>query len=57
MGFIRRASITKPEGEVGKTWPGVVIGFFVAFGGVLFGFVCALNLQYTQGVHSDGVQI
>ncbi|GJN69962.1 plasma membrane low glucose sensor [Purpureocillium lilacinum] len=59
MGFIRRASITKPEGEVGKTWPGVVIGFFVAFGGVLFGYDTGtisgiIAMPYWQDTFSTG---
>ncbi|KAF2457097.1 glucose transporter-like protein [Lineolata rhizophorae] len=29
---------TKPADEAGKTWPAIVIGLFVAFGGVLFGY-------------------
>lgn len=29
----------KPEHEEGKAWPAIVIGIFVAFGGVLFGCV------------------
>ncbi|KAF2811283.1 glucose transporter-like protein [Mytilinidion resinicola] len=31
-------SLKKPDGEVGKTWPAICIGLFVAFGGVLFGY-------------------
>ncbi|KAJ6782138.1 hypothetical protein PWT90_11140 [Aphanocladium album] len=38
MGFLRKASLSKPENEVGKTWPAIAMGFFVAFGGVLFGY-------------------
>jgi MFS transporter, SP family, sugar:H+ symporter len=34
MGFRR----IKPEGEAGKAWPAIMIGLFVAFGGVLFGY-------------------
>lgn len=29
--------IKKPEEAAGKAWPAIVIGLFVAFGGVLFG--------------------
>lgn len=32
-------AIKKPSEEAGKAWPAIVIGFFVAFGGVLFGYV------------------
>lgn len=28
----------KPEGVPGKAWPAIAIGFFVAFGGLLFGY-------------------
>ncbi|KAK9481393.1 general substrate transporter [Lipomyces japonicus] len=34
MGF----QFVKPEGTPGKTWPAIVIGLFVAFGGVLYGY-------------------
>ncbi|KAF2203713.1 high affinity glucose transporter RGT2 [Delitschia confertaspora ATCC 74209] len=30
--------LTKPEGVPGKSWPAILIGLFVAFGGVLFGY-------------------
>jgi SP family sugar:H+ symporter-like MFS transporter len=33
MGF----ALKKPEDVSGKSWPAIVIGLFVAFGGVLFG--------------------
>jgi SP family sugar:H+ symporter-like MFS transporter len=28
----------KPTDTVGKTWPAIAVGLFVAFGGVLFGY-------------------
>lgn len=31
--------LNKPDGDAGKTWPAIAIGFFVAFGGVLYGYV------------------
>merc|ERR1711939_81062 len=31
-------AIKKPEGVPGRSWPAIVIGLFVAFGGVLFGY-------------------
>lgn len=31
-------SLKKPEGVPGRSWPAIVIGLFVAFGGVLFGY-------------------
>lgn len=38
MNALRRASLPKPE-EAGKAWPAIAIGMFVAFGGVLYGYV------------------
>lgn len=34
MGF----ALKKPEDVPGASWPAIVIGLFVAFGGVLFGY-------------------
>lgn len=31
-------ALKKPQGVPGKSWPAIVIGLFVAFGGVLFGY-------------------
>jgi hypothetical protein len=31
--------LSKPDNDAGSSLSAVVIGFFVAFGGVLFGFV------------------
>ncbi|KAH7407902.1 putative glucose transporter rco-3 [Cadophora sp. MPI-SDFR-AT-0126] len=31
-------ALKKPEGVPGRSWPAIVIGLFVAFGGVLFGY-------------------
>lgn len=31
-------ALQKPAGEPGAAWPAIVIGLFVAFGGVLFGY-------------------
>ena len=38
MGF----AIRKPDDAVGSATPAIVIGLFVAFGGVLFGYVIVL---------------
>ncbi|KJZ70832.1 hypothetical protein HIM_09791 [Hirsutella minnesotensis 3608] len=59
MGALRKASLSKPEGEAGKSWPGIVIGFFVAFGGVLFGYDTGtisgiLAMPYWQNLFSTG---
>jgi hypothetical protein len=31
-------ALKKPVGVPGKSWPAIIIGLFVAFGGVLFGY-------------------
>jgi hypothetical protein len=33
-----RFAIQKPADTVGATWPAVLTGLFIAFGGFLFGF-------------------
>jgi MFS transporter, SP family, sugar:H+ symporter len=38
--------LQKPEGSVGSALPAILVGLFVAFGGVLFGYV---YLFYMQG--------
>lgn len=32
------AVLGKPEGEPGSAWPSILVGIFVAFGGVLYGY-------------------
>ncbi|KAJ4242825.1 Plasma membrane low glucose sensor [Fusarium falciforme] len=59
MGIFRKASLSRPEGEAGKTWPAIAIGFFVAFGGVLFGYDTGtisgiLAMPYWQRLFSTG---
>jgi len=59
MNTLRRASLTKPHGEEGKTWPAIAMGFFVAFGGVLFGYDTGtisgiLAMPYWQRLFSTG---
>lgn len=39
MGFLR---LHKPADIQGKSWPAILIGLFVAFGGVLFGYESAI---------------
>ncbi|KAI1204416.1 hexose transporter [Annulohypoxylon truncatum] len=51
--------VLKPEEEAGKAWPAIVIGFFVAFGGVLFGYDTGtisgiLAMDYWQNLFSTG---
>ncbi|KAI8624982.1 high-affinity glucose transporter RGT2 [Xylariaceae sp. FL1651] len=51
--------IAKPHEEAGKTWPAIAIGFFVAFGGVLFGYDTGtisgiLSNPYWQTLFSTG---
>ncbi|RHZ57436.1 hypothetical protein CDV55_101726 [Aspergillus turcosus] len=55
MGFM----LKKPEGVPGRSWPAIVIGFFVAFGGVLFGYDTGtisgiLAMPYWQALFSTG---
>jgi SP family sugar:H+ symporter-like MFS transporter len=38
--------LKSPEGTPGKSWPAILIGCFVAVGGVLYGSVA--NLPATQ---------
>lgn len=45
--------IKKPEGAAGSAWPAICVGLFVAFGGVLFGYVtsgwvCSVYTNYIQ---------
>ncbi|KAF4415406.1 RCO3-glucose transporter, partial [Fusarium acutatum] len=59
MEFFRKASLSRPEGEAGKTWPAIAMGFFVAFGGVLFGYDTGtisgiLAMPYWQRLFSTG---
>ena len=42
-GPLRKLSLVKPREEAGKSWPAIAIGSFVAFGGVLFGFVLGFS--------------
>lgn len=47
MGFL----LKKPADIQGKSWPAIVIGLFVAFGGVLFGYerpILVLTLAFTD---------
>ncbi|KAJ4171446.1 Plasma membrane low glucose sensor [Fusarium falciforme] len=59
MRIFRKASLSRPEGEAGKTWPAIAMGFFVAFGGVLFGYDTGtisgiLAMPYWQRLFSTG---
>jgi sugar porter (SP) family MFS transporter len=59
MGVLRKVSLSKPPGEAGKSWPGIAVGFFVAFGGVLFGYDTGtisgiLAMPYWQDTFSTG---
>ncbi|KAI1146217.1 high-affinity glucose transporter RGT2 [Nemania diffusa] len=56
MGFL---SASKPDADAGKTWPAIVIGLFVAFGGVLFGYDTGTisgiqTMPYWQRLFSTG---
>lgn len=55
MGFM----IRNPDETAGKTWPAILIGLFVAFGGVLFGYDTGtiggiLAMPYWQAQFSTG---
>jgi SP family sugar:H+ symporter-like MFS transporter len=54
-----RFSVAKPEGEAGASWPAIVIGLFVAFGGVLYGYDTGtingiLEMPYWKDTFSTG---
>lgn len=52
-------SLKKPEGVPGRSWPAIIIGMFVAFGGVLFGYDTGtisgiLAMSYWENQFSTG---
>ncbi|KAI8964263.1 hexose transporter [Daldinia sp. FL1419] len=54
-----RFAVRKPEQDAGKAWPAIVIGLFVAFGGILFGYDTGtisgiLAMDYFQNLFSTG---
>ncbi|KAI0846955.1 hexose transporter [Daldinia vernicosa] len=54
-----RFTIHKPEQDAGKAWPAIVIGLFVAFGGILFGYDTGtisgiLAMDFFQNLFSTG---
>ncbi|KAF5980821.1 putative RCO3 glucose transporter [Fusarium bulbicola] len=59
MGLLGKASLSRPQDEPGKAWPAIAVGFFVAFGGVLFGYDTGtisgiLAMPYWQREFSTG---
>jgi SP family sugar:H+ symporter-like MFS transporter len=51
----------KPEHEAGAAWPGIVVGLFVAFGGVLYGYDTGtisgiLEMTYWKDTFSTGTR-
>lgn len=51
--------IRKPEGAVGSAFPAIIVGLFVAFGGVLFGYDTGtiggiLGMKYWRDEFSTG---
>ncbi|KAI1408381.1 high-affinity glucose transporter [Hypoxylon sp. FL1857] len=59
MGRFSSAIFHKPEEDAGKAWPAIVIGLFVAFGGVLYGYDTGtisgiLAMPYWQDLFSTG---
>jgi len=53
MGFL----IKKPAEEEGKALPAILIGIFVAFGGILFGYASQSSNTMTElfGQNSHGI--
>lgn len=37
-------TLKKPEGVAGSTAPAIIVGLFVAFGGILFGYAVSTSL-------------
>lgn len=37
--------LKKPEGSAGSAFPAILVGLFVAFGGVLFGYVVQIPME------------
>ncbi|WZH45788.1 general substrate transporter [Fusarium acuminatum] len=59
MGLTGKVSLPRPRDEPGKAWPAIAVGFFVAFGGVLFGYDTGtisgiLAMPYWQREFSTG---
>ncbi|KAF9736122.1 hypothetical protein PMIN06_006491 [Paraphaeosphaeria minitans] len=51
--------IQKPEGSAGSAWPAIMVGLFVAFGGVLYGYDTGtiggiLGMKYWRNQFSTG---
>jgi hypothetical protein len=40
--------LKKPQGVAGSTAPAILVGLFVAFGGVLFGYASSISYQRTM---------
>ena len=44
--------IQKPEGSAGSALPAILVGLFVAFGGVLYGYVaCSGVTLFSSDLH------
>ncbi|KAK0387613.1 hypothetical protein NLU13_3859 [Sarocladium strictum] len=59
MGLINTVALSRPKDVPGKAWPAIAVGFFVAFGGVLFGYDTGtisgiLAMPYWQRLFSTG---
>ncbi|KAI1136297.1 high-affinity glucose transporter [Hypoxylon sp. FL0543] len=59
MGRFASSVLHKPHDDAGKAWPAIVIGLFVAFGGVLYGYDTGtisgiLAMPYWQTLFSTG---
>ncbi|KAL5349730.1 Plasma membrane low glucose sensor [Pseudogymnoascus australis] len=56
-----RIALTKPKDVPGRSWPAIVIGLFVAFGGILFGYDTGtisgiIAMDYWKVLFSDGTR-
>lgn len=49
--------LKKPEGTAGAAWPAILVGLFVAFGGVLFGYVDNYEYSLFTRTMSDLLQL
>ncbi|OBT53655.1 hypothetical protein VE04_06101 [Pseudogymnoascus sp. 24MN13] len=54
-------ALKKPKDVPGRSWPAIVIGFFVAFGGILFGYDTGtisgiIAMDYWKALFTDGTR-
>ncbi|KFX99318.1 hypothetical protein O988_03941 [Pseudogymnoascus sp. VKM F-3808] len=56
-----RLALKKPQDVPGRSWPAIVIGLFVAFGGILFGYDTGtisgiIAMDYWKALFTDGTR-